>query len=156
MRLYALMKIADPSIQRIPILMVKTPSQSVKTKIPQNSMAIATQPRVTIFSLKKRVENTAVIMGAVAIMMLAVAGDKVPDPILKKVIYSVNPMAPETRINGISFRVGNPIRLLITRMMKNSDAQIYLSTPMDEGEKYSSAIFVNTKADDQSRMVPMA
>ena len=156
MRLYALMKIADPSIQRIPILMVKTPSQSVKTKIPQNSMAIATQPRVTIFSLKKRVENTAVIMGAVAIMMLAVAGDKVPDPILKKVIYNVNPMAPETRINGISFRVGNPIRLLITRMMKNSDAQIYLSTPMDEGEKYSSAIFVKTKADDQSRMVPMA
>ena len=99
-------------------------------------MAMAIHPKGNIFSLKTSVERTAVITGAVAMIMLAVAGDKEPEPILKKVIYSVKPMAPETRINGMSFSVGKPIRLVLTRMMKNNDAHRYLSTPMDEGEKY--------------------
>lgn len=56
----------------------------------------------------------------------------------------------------MSLTSGNPIRLLNARNRKNNEAQRYLSTPMAEGEKYSSAIFVKTKADDQSNIVPMA
>jgi hypothetical protein len=57
---------------------------------------------------------------------------------------------------GISLISGKSIRLAKAKKRNNNDAHKYLRTPIDEGEKYSSAILVRAKADDQSRMVPIA